>query len=123
MSEQSGAEQIKLLFRLVEVARAVRRPRQKFELYGHERDPAVVFGAGLPEEGEEVLVDDVWALHNAGLILGVWNYAFDPQARFTITPRGERLYDQTVTRRAASAAGAENPIDTTPDIAMTKPPS
>jgi len=125
MGEPLGREQIELLFRLVKAARAVPRPRQKFELYGIERDPAVVYGAGLPAEGEEVLVDDVWALHNADLILGSWNYAFDPQARFTITAAGERLYDRAVQQRAGTGRATEtaNPTNTTLANTMTKPPS
>src|SRR3954452_6575372 len=123
MAEQLGAEQIRLLFRLVEAARAVPRPRQRFALHGHERDPAVIFGAGLPDEGEEVLVDDVWALHNAELILGSWNYAFDPRATFTITPGGDRLYDEAVKQRRANARVSADRTPSTPATTMTRPPS
>lgn len=125
MSEPLGAEPIKLLSRLIKAARTVPRPRQKFAVHGHEREPAVIFGAGLPEDGEEVLVDDVLALHNAELINGSWNYAFDPQVTFTITPRGERLYDEALRRHQTNATPAARlqPTPPTPSLPMSTPPS
>jgi hypothetical protein len=118
--ELSG-EQIKLFLRLVQSARRVCRPRQKFELHAHEVDPAVVFGGGFPEEGEEVLADDVWALHRAELINGTWNYAFDPQAWFTISAKGEGLYDGLRARSRAQEAGVARPPATY--VEAMKPPS
>jgi TIR domain len=64
----------------------------------------------MPEDGEPVLADDVWALDQAGLIDASWNYAFDPEARFIISASGEARYDTHLAQRndATDASGGRS---------------